>query len=384
MSSEYIYGRKAVNIKGVNNTYTALFIESHSSNTFPHNPHWSLYAFSKKENAMDFVLRHVHYCDGGLTRGPRGVSISGEYEIGRWREAIAGALIVSPDMPLHLAFCNNHYHGTQLPLEALEPFKQIVRESKAPVEFDPMQPSFNGKETVAAELANLNLGNPVHADLIWRATQEIMVSDSLRGNEKRPVPAYVFMHSLKGRMQSSYNCLVEDRESIATPIVKSDWVIQETITKFEFPYDDDPAYTYPKYAVTNWTGRILSTDPERWFCTKLIELEAAQPGSAESAYRKFKRLLKALPVSPYQGITIEVIAAMPSPEREKLAQWVLDDRAKLFESAGYEVGHYAVYTSDTRGHQAAMALSGFFECNLAVPEKPQKSEKPVEQLCLLG
>ena len=383
MSSEYIYGRKAVTIKGNAATYTALFIESHSSNTFPHEPRWSFYAISKQEHAMDYVLRHVHYCESGMTRGPKGVAISAPHEIGCWRDAIANARAIRPVMWLHLEFCKNHYYGSQLPIDALEPFKQIIVEMELKPDFAPMfKKDELGIDVQVGESVTLNLGHPGVADLVWRATQEIKVKDTLYGGEPRMVSGYVFMRPLTSACQSFADPLPDDIDARVVPLVKSDWILDETITKFVFPYDHDPSFSFTKFVVSNWQGRVLSTDPERWFCKKLIELEAAHPGSAESAYRRFKKIMKGLVVTPHKGVTIEVMAAVPTAENEKWPQWVLDGRAKLFAAPPYyKDGFPAMYTDDVASHLGALALSEFLECNIALPEK---AEQPVEQLCLIG
>jgi hypothetical protein len=383
MSSEYIYGRKAVNIRGLAATYTALFIESHSSNTFPHEPRWSFYAISKQENALNYVLRHVHHCEGGMTRGPKGVAISAPHEIGCWREAIASAGTMHPGTQLNLEFCKNHYYGSQLPLESLAPFKQLASELELPMAFTPLRKMDElGASVEIGEAVTLNLSHPGVADLVWRAMQEIKVKDLLYGGEPRLVSGYVFMRPLTDACHPWLKPLPVDREVRVVPLVKSDWVMQETITKFKFPYENDPGFSFEKFVVSDWQGRVVSTDPERWFCTKLIELEAAHPGTAESAYRRFKKIIKALVVTPHQGVTIEVMAAMPTAENEVWPQWVIDGRAKLFAaSAQYKEGFAALYTGDVTSHLGALALSDFLECNIALPEK---AEKPIEQLCLIG
>lgn len=167
--------------------------------------------------------------------------------------------------------------------------------------------------------------------------------------------------------------------AVTTPVVKSAWVMKDAIWKIEFPYPGQQSHSYPKFAVTDWQFRVLSTQPWYWFCEKLIAIEAAAPGSAESAYRKFKKIMKEIPAARHKGMTIELLADSASAI---LPDWAQERLAGLFVSTGHNPDFGVLYTEKAEDHLVALELSQFLQCNLALADV--QTEKPAEQLCLLN
>lgn len=383
MSSEYIYRRKAVNIRGTRNVYTALFVESHSNNVDPHEPHWWVQAFVKQKDALAAILPHVHYCEDGMTRGPKGVAISGEHSIGKWREALSNAILITPGTYLDLKFLDGrHRYGSELPSSLLADFKNLAQELDCEIPILPIHKMLNSGETCVGQSVRLFLSNPEDADLIWEMTQRLKVQSAYGNGELYPVKASFLREPLIPLLESRRDSLSDmdsDRQNVTT--VKSEWVMQESIIRMDLPMEGHPEYTYPRHVVIAANGAVLSTDPHRWFGKKLVELEAACPGSAESAYRKFKKLLKALPITDYKSLSVEVPAAMPASVIVKMPAWVQEHRAKLFESWTYQSGAPFLKTDDLKSLLAALYVSDFIDCVLLGAEKSSAS---TEQLCLIG
>ncbi|MDB5744927.1 MAG: hypothetical protein JWR68_3242 [Polaromonas sp.] len=172
MSSEYVHGRRAVNLYGVNGAYTSLFIKSHSSNTFPHMPRWRMYHLAEKTRAPDHVLRYAHTCDDGMTRGPGGSALSGLQDIALWRQAIAEACILNPDdeSMCSLVHFSDKPHSGDFALQALPEFLALADALGIALASEPAQ----GIDTLKHAVM-ISLHDPMHLDLIWQARREIEV-----------------------------------------------------------------------------------------------------------------------------------------------------------------------------------------------------------------
>ncbi|ABM39498.1 hypothetical protein [Polaromonas naphthalenivorans] len=372
MSSEYIYDRAAVRLKGVRFEYIALYILSHSNNVDPYIPNWNLYGFSKLEDALDIPLKYCYYCDDGITRGKKGQMISGEFDINKWRVAIERAPIIKDEFRLQLKFCDEK-HSESHPLLKLEKIKAFAVQLDLHLEIE----SILGHSEAAWLVLDLN--NPEHVDLAWATTRDMSDAESNDSYKRLMLPFNFLQRQVAERFFGHLGYCDEKRASATVLRKQSNFDLPETIYKFEFPVDDQPVYKDVRFVVVNWLGRILSCSPDRWFCLKLIELEKKHLGTAESAYIKFKKHMKALQVTSHEGMTIEVMASLSGAQRAEMTQWDMDKRDRLFARL-HKPGMSAIFTEVVKDHIQAMALAPYIECNLAISEMKTAKKPQVEQM----
>lgn len=372
MSSEYIYDRAAVRLKGTCREYMAIFVKSHSSNVDPFIPEWSLYSFVKTEDVLNAPLQYCYYCDDGMTRGINGRKITGEYDLTKWREAIEKASMIKDAFKFQIWF-SEEKHSQSQPLQKLEKIKAFADKSELNLEIEIVQ----GNSAAACLLIDLN--NPKHVDLVWDTTRDMTDIDSKDSHKRLMLPFNFLQRQVAERLFVLHG--YDDKKRTSTTVLEhhSSYEMEETIYKFEFPVDIQPVYNETRFVVVNWLGRILSCYPERWFCLKLIELERKYPGTAESAYVKFKKLMKSLPVTSHEGMTIEVVASLSVEQRAEMTEYDLDRRDRLFDRL-HKPEMYAVYTDSVKDHLQAMALSPYVECNLAISEMKLRKKTQIEQI----
>lgn len=367
MSSEYVYDRRAINLYGVDGEYTALFIRSHSNNSFPHNPHWWMYHLAEKPRALDQVLRYAHTCDDGLTRGPSGSPLSGQQDIALWRIAISQACTVRSrgdwgTMCSTLDFsdkpCGNYFE-----LEVMPKFLGLA--ASMGIELTGEQYPGTGP---ARHFVKFNLHDPHHIDLMWRAKHEIEVK-SLYGTEKAFMRVSPFLKPIENSLGSPYlPQLPRDPMTVVTTPVKSNYVVPETIRRFEFLVEGQANYTHRMLVVTDWQCNILSSRPDHWFGHRLVEIEAANPGTAESAYRQFNRMIKSLPQSRIDGSIVEVLPCAKKAQAWQGQQWVQDTIARFYADQGASDLSAPRYAQTEQQLQAAINMSPYLDCKLAVFE----------------
>lgn len=367
MSSEYIYDRAAIRLKGVGCDYIALYALSHSNNVDPYIPEWNLYGLSKLEDALDKPLQYCYYCDDGMTRGKKGQRISGEFDITKWREAIERATVITREFKVTLKFCNES-HSQSHAWQKLEKIKAFAARSGLQLKID------NITERTDAAWLEIDLENPEHVDLAWSTTRDMSDAESNDYHKRLMLPFNYLQRQVAQRLLGHLGFCDERRVSSTVQRKKSNFELQEVIYKFQFPVDGQPDYKDERFVVVNWLGRILSCDPMRWFCLKLIELEKKNPGTAESAYAKFKKHMNELQVTSHEGMTIEVMASLTDSQRADMTQWDIEKREKLF-ARSHKPGFPALYTESVQDHLQAMALAPYLECNLAVAEM-QTARKP--------
>ena len=386
MSSEHIYDRAALVIKGEKNDYIALFSSSHSSNVDPYIPEWNLYSFSKKEDALNTPLRYAYYADEGMNRGERGQGITGEFDIFKWRQAIASPTTLNDSCEITVTFLNEKFDWEHHSRK-LERIEQIAVASDIQLSIDTSIVTRNDRDVESKSLY-LDLGNPKHVDLIYEITRDGSDPES-HDSHKRLMVSNDFI----GRKVASYtlgwsDLVLRRRTDNPVFVTRSTWKLHETILKFAFPVEGQNEYKDEKFAVVNWLCRIVSTHPFQWFCEKLVEIEKMQPGSAESAYRKFKALMKKVEVSSHEGMTIEVMAALSDKQKSKMYDYVLQRRKSLFDRC-LKPDFQAMFTESVSDHITALFLSEFVECNMCAPAMfPQENSENVnqraEQLVLLS
>jgi hypothetical protein len=367
VSSEYVYDRRAVNLQGVNGTYTALFIKSHSSNTFPHNPHWWLYHLSEKPSAIYHVLRYAHTCDDGLTRGPGGSPLSGQHDIALWRKAITEASTVpskedAGSMASTVVFAEKPCLA-EYALEVMPKFLALAASMGIALSSEPYSGSGPARHAVTIDLCE-----PGHIDLIWRASREIEVKP-LYGDETCFMRASMFLKPIENILGSLYlPQLPSDPLAIVTVPASSKYVVPEAIRRFEFPVEGLANQTHRMLVVTDWQCNILSTRPDHWFAQRLVEIEQANPGTAESAYRKFSRLIKALPASSIEGSIAEVLPCAKKAEKWRGQRWVQDTIERFYAGQGASDMSVPLYTSTAQQLLAALNVCEYLDCKLAVFE----------------
>lgn len=379
MSSEYIYDRKAVNLYGAKGAYTALFVSSHSNNDSDYTPRWSLYKLSKKEDSLSCVLQHAHYCDGDMTQGVRGVKISTTAEISRWREVIATAVLPPITCHVRLRFYENA-SPYEIPMRTMEKLKSLAARSGIELISDPISRRIDGIETqVGCELL-IDLNDPGHVDLIWEASQA-NTNPEIAENNKPLMPAYNF---LPGWVGGNGNHVGVDRHAVMTKPRASKWQLKEKLVKFAFPTEGQPDYKQQVEVVMDHHGNVICGDNclDRWFGRQLIAIEAAEPGTAEAAYRSFQKLRKETPVTPFESMSVALSAPSPATIKEPLEEWVLGSIAKLFANVGGKPTDPVVNTRTPKDHMAALNLSAYVTCSIDLPDLVL--EKPQEQLSLLG
>lgn len=367
MSSEYVYDRCAVNLYGVDAEYTALFTCSHSNNTFPHNPHWWMYHLSEKPRAIDQVLRYAHTCDDGMTRGPGGLPLSGQHDIALWRAAIAQACTV-PAQDEFGAMCATLEFAEKpasqvFSLNVMTKFLDLA--ASMGIDLASEQSPGTGP---ARHFVKFDLREARHIDLMWRAGREIEVP-SLYGTEKAFMPLSAFCKPITAILGCLHMPpLPRDRLATVTAPVSSKYEVPQTIRRFEFAVEGQADDTQRMLVVTDWQCRILSTRPDHWFAHRLVEIEAANPGTAESAYRKFKRLVKSLPASAIQGSIVEVLPCAKKAEQWQGQRWVQDTIDRFYAAQGARDVSVPFYAETGRQLLAAMHVSPYLDCRLAVFE----------------
>lgn len=381
MSSEYIYERKAINLRGEKETYTALFTKSHSSNDGDHTPRWKLYHFSKQADALPYVAQCAHYCDSGLTRGPGGMPLSGEREITSWRVAVNTASVLndaSPVKAVDLVFSPT----PRLDADSVATMMAILR--LADGKGTDLHHHIADEQAVppANSFITLDLSHPAHVDLIWEAVNTIKVPSLYGTGTMVGLGPYRFFDSVKGLLARGVDFPADDNPLVTQPVKVTTNLLKlyldQTFHKFEFPVKGQPVYKDCRIVVANWACRVLSLDPDRWFGNKLNVQEKMQPGCAESAYRAWKRHIKALPVTPVSRIgTVEVCplnGASAAAENEtratmqSLESWQQETVKAFFAAHGKNPEVEAVYTNTVEDHLAALCLSGFVPCCIAVDE----------------
>lgn len=378
MSSEYIYGRLAVNLRGVSSDYTALFAKSHSSNDGEHTPRWKLYNFSKKEDAMLYPVQCAHYCDSGLTRGVKGRAITGQFEIESWRDAVRDACLVTESDKFKLVdllFVEKPNRQEQS-FETLRALDKLA-EKNGVILYQFVQNQISAPVTTKI---TLNLATPKHVDLIWEAINTIKVPSIYGSHIMAGLGPYAFFGSVKVALEQGYK-FPADLKPLATQPVKVKTGLLEkylgnSFHKFDFPVDGQAVFKDRRIAVSNWACRVLSMDPDSWFGKKLAIMEKVQPGCAESALRAFKRHIKELPVTPIEQIgTVEIRSldgintAGENETRvtsESLERWQLETVKAFFANYAKNPETEAVYTTTAKDHLTALCMSDFVPCWLAV------------------
>lgn len=379
MSSEFIYDRRAVNLYGTKGAYTALFISSHSNNDEHYTPQWRLYNLSKKEDALSYVVRHAHYCDGGMTRGVRGIKLTTTSEISRWREVIAKAVLPPKTCHVRLRF-HEKANPFEIPMESMVKLKSLASRSGNELSCDPISQFIDGIETqVGCELV-VNLNDPGHVDLIWDASRDNTNPECAENSKPLMLPYDL----LPGWVGGNENPASMDPHAIRTTTRVSKWQLKETLVKFAFPVEGQPVYKEQVEVVMDHRGDVIcgNNSLDYWFGEVLVEIEVAEPGTAEAAYRSFQKLRKETPVTPFENMAVALSAPSPATNKQPLDEWVVGLIAKLFANAGYKPTDPVVYTRTPEDHSAALRLSAYVPCSIDLPDLV--IEKPQEQLCLLG
>ena len=378
MSSEYIYERKAINLRGVTSDFTALFVKSHSSNDGELTPRWRLHNFCKKEDAMSSPVQHAHYCDSGLTRGVKGRAISGQFEIQAWRDAIREASLVADGdscMCVDLLFVDKPgaLDQSRQTLSALDK----LAEKNGVILYQFVQNKIT--EPLVTKIT-MNLADPKHVDLIWEAINTIKVPSIYASGAMVGLSPSFFFASIKRALQQHYKFSADPKplntqpEKVRTELLEK--YLGHSFHKFDFPVEGQAVYKDRRIAVSNWACRVLSTDPDGWFGKKLATMEKVQPGCAESALRAYKRHISALPVTPIEQIcTVEIRSldgANTAAENEtrvtceSLERWQLETVKAFFANHAKNLETEAVYTTTAKDHLAALGMSDFVPCFIAV------------------
>lgn len=367
MSSEYIYQRKALTLKGRTCNFIALFCLSHSSNTYPHEPNWHLYGLSRQEDALTIPLMYARYADSGVNRGPKGRSITGEYDITQWRDAISKAPVCQTTTQLRFSEKSMWYE------QKLSNLAKVVEHANhlgVSLVLNDSVDTFHGDSWKCTTLT-LDLSKTSDVDLIWNLTRDGSDSEAKDSYKRLVEPSEIFSSREQWVNESDHTVRLLERPTLQRS--KSSWMLNERILKFEFPVDGQDMYKDMRFAVLNWQSQIIATDPECWFCHEVLPLlERKEPGSAESAYKRFKTIMASLPVTSHEGMTIEVNALLGDSEKAALDDWQLKARAKLFERCLKPTFPQA-YTDTVKDHLAAFGLADFLICSLALGTGPEHS-----------
>ncbi len=370
MSSEYIYDRKAINLLGVKNAYTALFVQSHSSNDGEYTPRWKLFGFSKKTDAMDHVVRCAHYCEDGLTRGVAGAPITGQYEIGQWREALRNASMITEDSSskfVDLVFTEKPSLTSDGP-QVKDALLSLANSCGVMLQHFLVDCD---KHPVHTQV-RMNLSLAEHADLVWDAVSTIKVPSIFAHEGMVGLPPYAFFRAIANALNAGEDFPL-DPWPYVTHATTSAFELNELFFKFEFPVEGQSVWKDTRVVVTDWACRVLSMDPYGWFAARLAAMEAKVPGCAETAFRLFKQQMKALQVTPVEQIgtvevrpLVEADAAAAAQALEKLHPWQREAIKALSSAHGKQAGQEAVYTCTPKEHLEALCLSSYAPCYIAV------------------
>ena len=363
MSSEYISGRAAINLYGRKGAYTALFVKSVSSNVDPQTPTWGLYGLSRKEDAMDRVLKYAHYCDSGMTRGTRGVKISGETEISLWREAIANAGVLPESHQVKIRFMDKPT-PFQLPIETLSRVNELAVAGFFSLTCSPIL-DWPNQVKCGYELT-LDLSLPAHVDLIWDSTRDGQVEPRQYSSDTSLVRA---SDIFKGFVSSyEWPKFKKDPLAVVVKARKSDFsFLDYQLLKIQYEVHPGPRpdpYFYLDYLfVALEADKVVAASRSvmSWFCGDLlIQLETLNPGTAESAYRAFKALHRSTRVTAVDELG-EVMMKKP----ESVPQWCAEKVESLFARAQGQLGSENLYKAHPDDRMKALVLADVLECQVA-------------------
>jgi hypothetical protein len=379
MSSEFEHDRKAVNLYGLSGAYTALFVKSHSSNDDPYEPRWSLYGFTEKSLAMEYVCKYAHYADDGMTKGPGGRAISSEAWVGQWRQALASATTSTHQFSTRMEFFDTN-NGNEFPMANLAPLMALAASMGIQLSPDPVVQAERTGSTIT-----INLFDPAHIELIWQATRY----HRCHGNPLKETsldPHRVFK-SLTGMMGSFFWTGTPDQKADVTEKRTAKFTLPATMYKVEFPVDGQTQYTDDRVICIGDNDRVLygARGVLSWFCNNVLPgLEQAQPGCAESAIRSFKKQLKDVRGIPPAHIAMWFKKPINARPTRKPSKWEQEDLDKLWANAKYLVGTGGDLGQihKVQDQQTALQISHALELYATFPP-PRFASKAVEHQSIL-
>lgn len=339
MSSEYVCARRAINLYGQSDVYTVLFVQHHSSNTFPHIPRWSVYSFEKQPKAMGVVLEHIHYCDSGLTRGARGGSLSSEQEISRWRDTINAAQLLPHGTKMTVQFSTNPqpFEFAYLPHDRLLQLKGMAEAAGVDMEVADITLRGDAQNKVLRHIAYLDSSIPAHVDLAFAACQPNTNSNAEAKDAKS---ALVSAHGLFRQIAEDMNhrglSFAPDPAAAITKTRHSKLDYSDKIFRVLMPLPEID-YTMEVFAVCDASGamRYSGTNVNAWLCREVLApAEQAKPGVAQAVYRQLTSLVKEAAVVMADDFSL-VIYADPrkgAASTEKYG-WLEQDIAGIYERA---------------------------------------------------
>lgn len=367
MSSHHTHDRAAIILKGVIGDYIVLFDKGHSNNVDPYIAKWSLYSFSHKEKALELPFQYAYYCEDGASRGKNGQPITGEYHINQWRKAVTSAMVVPEGTFIELKFFDQNSYF-EMPMWKFDGLTELAANLKIALR--------TKKETLPGKVGNrevatvwIDFSVPEHVDLIHATTR-----DNSTGHEagatvnpdsykRLMMPFEIFSRSMATQLFWHRDF---DTKNVEVKTVRSSWEFKENLIGLTFSNDDAYGYQEDVTVVRDWTGKVLSTSPMQWFGLQLTDIEQRQPGSAESAYRKFKAELKAVKNYPMEGMTVEVSVIATTGQLRELGEWRAEQRQELFNRC-HKPGFPALFTDRAKDHKEALRLAPVIDCNLYVP-----------------
>lgn len=326
MSSEYLYDRRAIRLRGRTEECFLLLVHSHSSNDGEHVPHWWVQHIGSASEMMGEVLRYAHYCESEMTRGPRGVRISGQSHIKLWREAMRCARTLDREVSLHLDFCEapvwRSIEARKLGL-LLNLAKSIGVDTSVN---NVVQTSVGGPQEPVNRL-QIELGNPGHVDLLIAANRSVGFGSS------KLIPIAIALasvaenlalgHPPQGRLtaESVEQMRCQDLDLLGNAVLE----IAPDLSVDTYPTNS------PLQVVFDEGQRLVSAgNPLRWFCETILQkMERERPGVAEAAYAKFKKYVASLKQVDAAALSL----VLKSPEvtlSEHPERWIPDVLKRLW------------------------------------------------------
>jgi hypothetical protein len=371
MSTEYEYDHKAVNLHGKLGAYTALFVKSHSNNVSPRLPRWSLYGFTEKNRAMAYVCQHAHYADGGMTCGPEGREISSEHWLGLWRIAIAKADTLTQKHCMRLEFVEGHC-VFDTPMTHLQPLLELAESMGIKIE---VQSGSNAQRT--GKSVALDVFNPDHCDLIWRATRPVFDF----GNPRKTacLDPHRVMRSIADMLGSFFFWKDSpDKDAEIADKRTSSFTLPVKMVKTSFAVEGQPVFTDDRVMCLGDYGRVIAggSDALDWFCRDiLVGLEEADPGCAESAVRKFKKTLRTADVAQQTSLWMYMKEPINTRFKTPPSAWQMQEMDRIWSASKYIVGTADLGQIHVIADQcAALSLSHVMELYVTIISSEQQSK----------
>ena len=298
MGSTYVSGYRAGAFQISSGFAYITFHETCESNVHPQVPHWSAHQMDTLDRLGGRLVEHAHCCDSGMTRGVGGRNIRAEHYIERTEDSLRSATLMTG--PLTLEFDK---YLTTIPVDLVQPFDELAQRLGANVE-----PGSAGERTWPEHTRTVNLGNPVHGDLLLQFAREHR--EALPWRIFRRVPPQGPATPVAPWHAPT---LRPDRVAVEAAAA-ADYLSRYRLVELTFQAEGQ-SYSDQRTAVIADDGQIISVDPLAWFCSGYMkERNTAAFGASRPTLIAFRKWAKVVELShPLAALQIESVLAVANP-----------------------------------------------------------------------